>query len=524
MELPADRDPQPIRFPAPQPPATEAGAAESGEDKERPPKPLITRGMACVIRDTATGEWKWIKWIELSPLAPINYLDPHAEFDPVSGKITVDLMLRDRQDLPPLSDEKPIRVQWTNQEVLGPDPSGKFEARITVAEPAEDALFAAVVSRPGKVVPVYLTVDDYPRAFMFPVPCDQATGPVEPAADLRNVEITWPEGGHCYRVPLPPGSPMLVKFKVDAPADAFQEGRGVVELGIDRNRDRELRPDEVQHSFQSDRQVEVSLHEVRSPGEVRIRTELSDFQIELDPGGLKNMEVDVVARLLLAIRGPQRNREEKRDSVTVVLDGGSPELLRIDVPARKVPKDKPLEVAVEAKDLSGVKEMKIGVDLNENGQFDADEQPKVVNKPGTDGKWHAELPTDKLQPDTRYRILIIAVDKAGNPPTRNKDPIEVTIGQPAEDNGAEKKSTLKGLLLLGSERCPGVKVSLKGDNHSDEATSDQNGRFTFQNVPHGSYTVEVKGRLRSFTVEGSAKVTLPQAKEPASVDVKLDWR
>ena len=523
MSLPAGQDPVPIPFAAPKPPDAAEGAPAPEEDKP-PPKPLVTRGMACAIRDVAKNEWKWIEWIDFSPLTPGNYLAPQVSYRARQGKITIDLETLDPERLPPFSAEDPITVRWANTEALGANPAMDDRAAVAAPGSVPEALFAEVPSRPGKVVPVHLTVDGYPRAFVYPVPCDQDIGPIPPDADRKHIEITMPEDGHAHLVSHPEAGPVVVEFQVDAPADAFQEDRGVVEVGINKNRDRTLRPEEVQHSFTRDRQVKIYLHQAGSPGSVkpgsvRIDARVSDFQVALDPGGLKNQEVDVVARLLLAIRGLDTNRRQWRDSVRVILDGSPPEFGAIDASPRQIPLGKPVRITVEASDASGVKEIKIGFDQNGNDKLDQDEKPKTVKQVGSDGKWHAELPTDGLAPGPDYHVLILAADNAGHPASKTEVDVEIVPAGPPP----KKTSTIQGLALLGTKPCPDIKVSLNSDNHSDEKTSDQNGQFTFQDVPEGKYTFDAEGIVNNFPVKGSAEVKLPQADDPVAVRIKLAW-
>ncbi len=80
MKLPAGEDAVPIRFPEPKPAAAEKGAAKGAAASETAPSPAPQSppigGLACVIRNAATGEAKWIKWIDFAPLRPPRLCRP----------------------------------------------------------------------------------------------------------------------------------------------------------------------------------------------------------------------------------------------------------------------------------------------------------------------------------------------------------------------------------------------------------------------------------------------------------------
>lgn len=73
--------------------------------------------------------------------------------------------------------------------------------------------------------------------------------------------------------------------------------------------------------------------------------------------------------------------------------------------------------------------------------------------------------------------------------------------------------------MLIDRPAAGITVQLEGAGLS--AVSDSNGRFVFQKVPHGSYTLRAKGIALNKFREGSTQITLPAATEPAEIEVPV---
>jgi len=62
-------------------------------------------------------------------------------------------------------------------------------------------------------------------------------------------------------------------------------------------------------------------------------------------------------------------------------------------------------------------------------------------------------------------------------------------------------------VLLVSVPIPGATVTLEGTNR--QTTADASGRFAFQNVPLGTYTLKAKGTLGLVSLSGSARAMVP---------------
>ncbi len=519
IELPADQKPIPIPFPAPEKPAPsgEAPAAKTAEGAAKPLEPVeITKGLVCVVREN--DQKQWAHWIAFSTLLPKDYLEPTVSYQATSQRISIKIQAKDLdgdgtpdQDvLPPLGPDQPISVQWETAGVLDPNTEMNDQGKIVAPGKPLD-LFAVVEPAVGRRVPVRLTVDGCRQAFLYDLACDRDRQQVERERSVRTVLIRAPQSGAAFLAPL---DAISVDLHVDAPEDAFQQPADYVEVGIDTNGDR-LLDGERTVRLASDRLETVLLDEIRPGGLLRIVSKVDDLQVRLDPGGLRNMAVDILAHLNLQAISPQARRSAE-SSVRVILDGAAPEL-RIAVPDQSVTKGNPIAVSAQTLDLSGVEKLEVGFDLDGSSDFEEPEVPKVLRQPGGAKSWTTSLPTESLEPG-RYRILVRATDRVG---LSRSEFGQVTIAPPPATGSAAPAmtSTIQGTVVLIDRPAAGITVRLEGTGFS--AVSDSNGRFVFQKVPHGSYTLQAKGIALNKFREGSTQITLPAATEPAEIDLPV---
>ena len=91
------------------------------------PVPIaITNGLACVITNVSNPSECWVKWIEINPLTPREYVEPQVSYDPECGEITIEVRGLDantdgQPDRFPSSAElamKPIEVAWDTAGVV----------------------------------------------------------------------------------------------------------------------------------------------------------------------------------------------------------------------------------------------------------------------------------------------------------------------------------------------------------------------------------------------------------------------
>ena len=104
VNLPADGRPRGIDLspkPAPEPPKPPEEPAKPAATPEKPaappgPEPIdITYGLACVITNAKDPNERWVKWIEVNPLTPRDYLKPEVSYDFDERQIRIDVRALD---------------------------------------------------------------------------------------------------------------------------------------------------------------------------------------------------------------------------------------------------------------------------------------------------------------------------------------------------------------------------------------------------------------------------------------------
>ncbi|MDD4268219.1 MAG: carboxypeptidase regulatory-like domain-containing protein [Pirellulaceae bacterium] len=519
LELAAEQEPAPIPFPAEKPASDGPSAApKDGQTAAEPAEPVdLTQGLLCVVRETQ--EKQWVHWIAFSALLPKDYLDPLVSYRAASQRVSIRVQAKDidgdgqpdRDILPPTGPDQPIRVKWETAGVLDPNTEMNDQGRIVDPSQSLD-LFAVVEPAAGRRIPIRLTVDGCRRAFLYDAVCDRDRQRIERERSVRSVSIRAPEPGAAF---LAPREELLVELQVDAPEDAFQQPGDCVEVGIDANGDR-LLVGEKTVRFESDRREEIFLDKLEPGGLLQVAASVGDLRARLDPGGLRNLAVDILAQLSLPTISPATDRSAAEAAVRVILDGAAPEL-RVTVPDHPVAKGSPILVSAETQDLSGVEKLEVGFDLDGSSDFEEQEAPKVLQQPGGAESWTTSLPTEDLEPG-RYRILVRGTDRVG---LSRSVFAQVSIVPPAGPAEPAKKttSTIRGSVVLIDRPAAGISVRLEGTGL--EAVSDSAGRFVFPQVPHGSYTLRAKGIALNKFREGSAQITLPAATEPAEIVVPV---
>ena len=528
VTLPGDPAPRAIPF---SPPGTaksgkDAGKLESGKGKEQEsakgkgaePPPSVERGIVCAIRDSADKRKHWVRRIEFATLKPRSYLKPDVRYDARQEMITIDPRPVNPDYLPPLSEETPLTILWPTEGQIDADAEAKDSATIVAADDMP-RLLAHVRPDPNRKVEVRLTVDNYPRAFLYTVPLDHSSqSPIPPEQEVCGVKITVPAQGQAYRVPLAESVP--VEFQVDAPEDAFEEPGERVELRVlHADQNRELCP-EARKQFFSDRQIDVRLTGFGPQGEVNIGTKVDNFKVVLparELGGLKNIRARIHLQLFLPRLRDLLDPTCCEKDVGVVFDGSPPHVGELVVPREPVPQGEPVTGSLAADDLSGVKEVQYGFDLNQSGSLEPDEKPEKLFQRDSDDRWRFSLPTKDLKPGP-YVVLVIVTDRVG---LSSKRRASVMIAATRPDGGGEPpitESTLEGKVVLeGGGPLPDIEVRIVGTDLV--ATTDDAGVFKFPNkLKNGKYALVVKGSAKGREVAGSYNVTLP-----GKAEISLKW-
>jgi len=541
----------------------------SAEKKVEPAD--ITYGMAFVIREVEQPDQPQIKWIEVRPMRPSQYLTASVRYDEQQQRILVGF----EPTITPAREywgrakpkPNPITVRMSSPSKF--DRGANLEARFL--EPADfsggSQLYAVVP--PDTVDPrriVSLDVDGYPRAFVFEVECNgsQVGKRLRPDRKRARVlalnvparpEFYYREADESDVRPMVEGQekrkgaalqgnrPAAIKtapfgadqcrelmcyLQIDAPFDAFDSG------GDDVITVRLSETSEVKRLY-DDRHATTSLT-VSKSGSLLVDSEVRDHQVTLNTSGKVDLESNVIARL--DFRG-----QSYEDRFPIVLDAREPEILAF----RTLPgiSDRlkigvPLRIELELRDQSGIEKVEFGFDKGPaaNGELDDAEiidPPKIVSgQAGISTQVVYTVPTMELKPGD-HRLLIRVTDRAGHqtmvgPPRAPRRmllamykpaPPMMNPGGTSNGSGEMKKLLIKGKVVLPSFGVSESKLTLSkvvGDKAQPIKTIDSIHKkpdFVFEDLKPGQYNVEVEAVIRN-----SRKTFGPKNVEPWPEDEK----
>lgn len=518
MALPADGTPVPLPFPKPVP----SGA----------PDPAVEQGLLVVVTDRATGRLS-VQPLLFRPQHPRRYLEPVVQYDAEIGRIEIRVLPRSDALLPPGGSRVSCEVVGS----LPAEATRRLEGVILSADrPAE--LFVETGGIRDDAVVLQLTVDGYPRAFHYRVPLTGTRSNIPPETGASAVRVRAPLPGTAFKTPL---ASVPVAIEVDAPMGARWTGSEAVEIGFDRDRDRELRGEET-ILLHSDRQIAVSVREMAPGGSLAVACTVSDFQIDLPADHLDRGRVNLIGRLVTS------GRSVWSAPVELVFDDVPPPVRRIYLSRQRVVAGEPLQVRAEVSDsgLSGVTQVLVGVDLARTGEFA--EEPKPVPAIRERGRWIAMIDTAALLPGTYY-VLVRAIDAVGIPGPYARERFEVVTPEQMAAAEAAAVNRVSGFVNYRGRPMSGFEVLLEpmpaeapaetgaapaaatnpasGQSSASipPATTDEQGAFTISKVPPGRYQVSATGLYANGNRTGTVEVTVPPfPADVPPVEIEVDPR
>jgi hypothetical protein len=535
VTLPAGGREVPIPFPlppaTPPPPAegeTPADDQESEADKKPAPKPAakpalppvpIRHGILMVITEPKLKQ-KTIKRIDYSPQHPRRYIRPRVDYNAQKERIEITVVPNDRSLLPTGG----VRVRCEFADPLAPDVDAQLDGE--VKEPRYSAnLYADVPLSGNRVVTLSLTVDGYPRAFVYRVPCSSERLDIDEASGLLDITILKPAPGEAVKAPI---DVVPVKVRVNAPPGSFQNDRSYVELGIDRDRDREFQGDETIKLF-PDRQPEVVVARAAPGGVFVVDAQVGDFQVDVPVAGVRNARVNVLGRVVTG------ERMAWSQPVEFVVDGSGPKVDRITLRGSSVLViGKPALVTVRTSDagLSGIEKVEVAVDVDRKGEFGGAPPPKPAEIQPS-GEWSAQLDTAPLKPGS-YNLLVRATDQVGNESEYGRLKVRVVTAEQAERLRSMKTNRVTGTVEYGGKPFANIEVTLTAAAPPQPATgaeakaaapaasspkiapttTDAQGRFTFPKVPPGKYVLFAEGVVRNKRRRAEVDITVKPSPAP----------
>jgi hypothetical protein len=512
----------------PVPPKPEAPPAAPGGTSPQPAAqpavsapPRLDHGV--LVKLTRADGVQVLKLLSAAPQRPQRYLRATAGYSTARRRAEVVISPID----PTLLPSGGVTISAAVREPLPPAAERKLQGILTADAP-EVRLFVEAPRGPGLKMTLELTVDDYPRAFTFVVPCDSDQAEIAADDNQLGAAILSPAAGDAFSGSL---KEIPVKLRVDAPLASARQSPLSIEIGLDRNRDREL-IGEPTVKLLADRQVAVTFAGLSETGALQIQTQVTDYELKIPTLGLDRGRANVLARVGLGDRVAWSAPAE------IALDSAPPQMesLRLAPSGRVAAGDK-LELSLLADDaeLSGVARVEALFDLARSGEFGPKAEP-LIGAQRADGRWAVTLPADA--PPGGYNILVRAVDRVGNASSPLRVPVQIIS---KEDAAAEKLkaslATIEGAVFYGPDPVAGAQVLLFAGEvppkvpgqpaapFPDDTTAlaqvvaDKDGLFRFKQIPPGAYRVAAKGKVKNKNriAEAGVKFAIPQEVSPLRI-------
>ena len=433
---------------------------------------------------------------------PRDYVAPTASFDPTDSLLRV--------VVEPKGERAFIGPRLlVAQLVFGPDvkasKTGDFKGVLTGPDQkctlvAENLAFERALTEGD----VYLKVDGYDRAFVYPVK-DNAKGAINPL----------PPGDIRVRIGVPRYARPNAKFDVPLEIDGPLNGDYKVRVGLDRTGSGEDPPAPDMQEFDGLRQQGATLS-FSPEGKLICQTEVRDWRAQFDTSdilgrniwfrvsvatkgekGKYDKKVALTAApesrpLLAKTETDDREKEIKSVFARVSQDLSAPEGIKLELP-----KDKewaigaPLEVRVFIRDrkesqapiakvvlFRGKAPKDDKTEIKDDDILAVDESPDPKQR-----EWKFTLPAQ-----TKAETLTLSVQITTRTGVKAvlTDAITFKAG-----STAKKLYTVKGIVLRGDLAQGGAEVMLMDANKKVKLTvkSDEKGAFVFENVEPGIYIV-----------------------------------
>ncbi len=463
------------------------------------PKISLDSGLLAVITDRETGR-KTIRRYDLTPQKPRRFVQVRAGYSVDRQQIEIHVSAQDPALIPPGGVK--VSAQLPGETTTG---ATSQLGGLIQSPDFETSLFAKFAAEAGRVVRVDLNIDGYPRAFVYRINCGTAASDLPEEADLREVRVLAPAVGTAYKAPI--GS-IPVEFQVDSPIDAFHDASDVVEIGVDVDRDRDLRG-EPSVKFHSDRQANVDWRGANPDGSIAVDAHVGDFKLDLPAPGLQNARVAILGKLTARGKSAWSLPHE------IILDGTPAKVDRVQIlPSPLIEGDKPSAIVVASDgELSGAGKVEVAIDLARSGKFDDPPNAPLVAKQEPDGSWLVKLTPDEIKLGENH-LLVRVTDKVGNVGPHSDIPFKMFTKEQASIQGVAKTSRIFGTVMNGVNPVPKITVTLEAPPVPPAApgadskttppppkfapvTTDDRGDFTFNNVPPGKYKLSAGGLLHN---------------------------
>lgn len=516
---PAKEPPDPKTPPAA--PPTEPAPSGTGED--------ISYGMAMVLTNALDPKDRIVKWISILPAHPSQFLSvENVRYD--GKRVRADLRLPNAQQIPEIA-ETPVVVDWVKRD---DDRFTDYAAKAVLnLETPQGALSAAVPAQSPNVQMV-LTVNEFPRAFAFDIPCvadsvgksledrqfdirivgikphfENDAAAAAPEKEPPEIPVVKGETSEIYirSVPENPCKDLTVGVEIDAPNNAFEGRRPMSTAEVDGQ------------PIRSDRKVQTTLIDLTPDGGLSVAASVKDHEIEINVEG--RTPVPIRARLTKIGQDP------KTQDVVVVLDGIAPRVDRINDLPNRIIRGQRLEFSVGYSDTqSGVILLNVAVDVNDSGEIDDGDVQKEFSVDPERGQHLVSISTEKLEPSSDgYHVLAQVTDRVGLKSDLAASATRVIV---EEMKKVEPKKPTTGSILGYLHKRGHAADPANGRVEIVELSKSvepENGKFRFDNVPLGpTYTLKATGSLIGAPQQGETQATAKPTAEAKYSDVALELK
>jgi hypothetical protein len=532
---PAPKDGQPAPAAAPPPPA----AAE----------PI--HGLVLKTVDVNDRRQEWIHWVEFTPLSPREYLDADIGYDQRQQQIVARFRPKifDERQQPRLPGGNPIEFKWDPAGANLPE-QGKqqLEGKMDPAAENPQVLLRADAPADDSVREVRISVDGFPRAFLYRVPCRRdAAGPaILPGTDLarertaiRIESVSVPGQLRVYHYPphvrRPPPAPdakppkiehidlqrrqaalfsgpadtLVVHLQVDAPLDAFTNSTDGIVV--------KLQETDLTRNLRAIRDLEISFVGCAPGGLLELKTRLGDLSVPLEIGSLLNATTIVNA-------GVRFRDQQIDDFIEVQIDGSDPIIQQpIELP-RTVLKDGKATATYRVSDYSGVAQVVYGFTRDGTRRLvEATAIPRAV-KAQTDelGRFVFSVPMDfKDMPVGNYLLVAKVVDLVNRESALISREFAIVEPPPVQPT----KGEIRGVIRAGRSPVNGNLFEMTiegGDLGVQPVPIAPDGRFLVPDLAPGEYVLKPKGAVAGKSVkdkEFKLKPTDPKAATTQTLNV-----
>jgi hypothetical protein len=489
--------------------ASQAGGAQEGDRPAPSNDRLLTYGLLVEVSDADNPLYKFVRYFRVVPQRPRRYVRPRVYYNSQLERIEVLVAPRQVALLPPDA----VKITCDIAGAIAAEIQGKRQAVLDADHP-QAKLFINVPAVPPRTVTLYLNIDDYPRAFVYRVPCGAQSVDLPEAADLMDARLANINTTGTYQKP---SVSTPIKLELDAPVGSFEAGGDFVLLDVDDNFDDQLDTTSAIR-LSTDRQVHSYLQSW-ADGALSLDTRVSDFNVPLPTDRLENVRVNVLSQF-----GNDR-LDQRFAPLGLNIDGRPPRIHRVAIrPAsRWIVAGTDFDVIVWASDeMSGVKSVEVAFDETGAGEFTPESKPiKAVFDPFTH-RWTTKVPTaDILGPQV---LLVRATDQVGNSTNALEVKLHVMSQEQVPLVRATQTKILKGVVKFNGRPVQAAELTLTSADGTAVGTirSDDQGSFVFVEVPPGKYVVAATGVVFNVPYRARREFALdPESGRVVHADLEL---